>query len=144
MERRADGPTGRRSARGRRSGALLLAGLLLAAGCAHDYGLENLEVPVHVWLRAPRVAVAGGSLDALIYVDSQKAWEGPVEIPRGATHVELPSVYVPVGDRRVSAVIGGGAASATDEVSIEGESWIVVTADGSRVSIAAEDRQPGP
>jgi hypothetical protein len=145
MDRR---PTGGRVivAWRRAPGALAVAALLLLslAACAHDYGLEDLEVPVHVWLRAPALVAQGGRLDALIYVDAKKAVEGPVTFAPGATYVELPPVYVPAGSRTVSAVFRGGAASATEEVSIDGETWVVVTVAGGSVGIEAEDRQPTP
>lgn len=123
-------------------GLLLATALLLPAACAHDFTVENRETPVHVWLTAPDLANTGGTLDALIYVGAEKAIEGPVRFPPGVLHVALPTLYVTSGDRVVSAVLEGGAISATDEVDIDGETWIQVTVQRRGVTIRDLDRPP--
>jgi hypothetical protein len=119
-------------------------GLLLLVACAHDYGLENRDIPVHVWMSAPEVSARGGSLAALVYVGSEKVVEGPVAFPRGVGYVELPTVYLRHGDVTVSAVLQGGAMNGTEEVTVEGESWILIQAASRGVEISLSRRQPSP
>jgi hypothetical protein len=123
--------------------ATLLLGLAVTA-CAHDYDVENRDTPVHVWLSAPDLGPEGGRVNALIYVGSEKAVEGPVRFPPGVAHVKLPTLFMTTGDKTVSAVIQGGALSATDEVEIEGESWVQVVVRRGSVEIVFREEEPAP
>lgn len=118
--------------------------LLLCAGCRTSWGVENREVPVHVWLTAPGLATQGGTLQALVYVGSEKVVEGPVRFPAGVPTIMLPTAYVRAGDRLVSAVIGGGRLVAREEVEIEGESWVQIVVGPTSVGITYSETQPSP
>lgn len=120
--------------------AVLLGGV--CGSCTHDYGLENRESPVHVWLTASDLAKTGGEIRALVYVGAEKAVEGPVRFPCGTPHVELPILYMTSGDKTVSAVFEGGAFSATEEVEVDGETWIQIVIRGRRVLVNATDEEP--
>ena len=120
---------------------MVLVGLAVAA-CAHDYDVENRDTPVHVWLSAPDLGAESRVVNALIYVGSEKAVEGPVRFPPGVAHVRLPTLFMTTGDKTVSAVIQGGALSATDEVEIEGESWVQVVVRQRSVEIVFREEEP--
>lgn len=119
-----------------------VAAALLVAGCANDYHVEQRETPVHVWLVAPGADEGERVYDALIYVGAEKVVEGPVRFGPGVGYVALPTVYVTAGRKTVSAVVRGGAASATADVSISDEHWIVVTIHGREVGIAQSKYEP--
>jgi hypothetical protein len=126
---------------------LLVVAIVLASlaggGCANDFALANRETPVHVWLTAPELAAgAGQAITALVYVGGDKVVDGPVAFPPGVPHVAFPVLYVNAGTRTVSAVLGGGAASATKEVKVAGETWIEVVLEGGQVEIRSSDREP--
>ncbi len=122
---------------------LTLLALGLAA-CSTTYGVENREVPVHVWITAPHLAEQGGTLQALIYVGSEKVIDGPVRFPQGVPTITLPTAYVRAGDRLVSAVVGTGRLSAREEVEIEGEGWVQVVVAPNSVGIGHSETQPSP
>ena len=122
---------------------LVLAGTALLAGaCATDYGVERRETPVHVWLAAPGADQGERVYDALIYVGAEKVIEGSVRFGPDVGYVALPTVYVTAGKKTVSAVVRGGAASATAELTISAEHWIVVTIHGREVSISQSKFEP--
>ncbi len=123
-----------------------VAGLaLLASGaCAHDYGIENRETPVHVWITAPGMAAEGGTIDALVYLGALKVVEGPVTFPPGVPTVNLPTVYARVGEVECSAVLNGGAVTVRETVEIEGESWVQIIVTGRAATIELSEEQPSP
>jgi hypothetical protein len=124
--------------------ASALAGLLalVTAACAHDFTVENRETPVHVWLSAPDLGQAGGTIDALIYVGARKVVQGPVTFPPGTTHVSLPTVHVPTCPTTASAVLRGGALTAPRQIRVVGESWVQVVVRGDTVTIEYFREQP--
>lgn len=144
---RPAGPSPRRP-RGRAAALLaglaaLLGPLAALAGCANPaYLVEQREVPVHVWLTAPDLAAGGGSVSALIYVSSSKVVEGPVRFEPGQATVVLPTAYVRAGTLTVSAVLEGGAATASDRVEVEGEAWVQVIVRGRSASLRVSENQP--
>jgi len=124
---------------------IVLACIALVGGsCAHDYGIENRQTPVHVWITAPGLAEEGGSLDALVYLGPLKVVEGPVTFPQGVPTVNLPTVYARVGEMECSAVLGGGAITARETVDIEGESWVQIIVTGRSATIRHSEIQPSP
>lgn len=125
--------------------ALLATGGGLLVGCAgHTYRVEDRDVPVHVWLTAPDLARAGGTLPALIYVGSQKVVEGNVTFEAGRPTVALPTAYVRAGPTQVSAVLGDGALSAAQSVEVEGESWLQVLVRGRGAALRFGENAPDP
>jgi hypothetical protein len=123
----------------------LAASLMATTGCSsHGYRVEQRDVPVHVWLTAPELALAGGSIPALVYVGSQKVVEGNVTFEPGKATVALPTAYVRAGSTPVSAVLGDGAMSANDTFGVEGESWLQITVRGRTASLRLTERQPHP
>lgn len=120
-------------------GSLLLG---LGAACAHDYKLENRETPVHVWLSAPELQPQGGTVDVLVYVGAEKVVQGPVRFPPGVGNIVLPTVYVTAGRKTVSAVVRGGASSATSQIGVEGETWVQIVVRGRTVTIASGEQAP--
>ena len=128
-----------------RFGITLLSTALLAwGGCGTSRIVENRETPVHVWLTIPAMAAQGGQVQALVYVGSHKVVEGPVVFPQGVSTVNLPTAFLPAGDKRVSVVLDGGRRAANDAVDIQQESWIQIIVEGGRIRIRHEDEQPNP
>ncbi len=123
---------------------LLVAPALLGACSSHPYRVEEREVPVHVWLSAPELARAGGTVEALVYVGSTKVVEGPVRVEAGRPTVALPTAFVRAGPVTVSAVLGGGAAAAEERVEVEGETWVQVRLVGRGASLRVTEEQPSP
>lgn len=128
-------------------GSILRAALAVVlgvstVGCGHTYDIEARDNAIHVWLASPALAAEGGRVGALIYVGSEKVVEGRVRFLQGSTYVKLPTVYSAAGPTTVSAVFRGGAVSATETVSVVGESWIVIRLDANRVSIGLQGQQP--
>jgi hypothetical protein len=118
-------------------------GLLLALPCcASDYLVESRLTPVHVWLSAPELAAAGGSVDALIYVGSEKVVEGPVAFPAGVSTVTFPTIHVNGGERLVQVVLAGGTITASQPVVVSRETWVHVTLTRGVARIASDDEQP--
>lgn len=122
---------------------LVLAALVTATGCRNDFSVEQRETPVHVWLHAPDLAPAGGTVNALIYVGSEKVVEGPVRFPPGVLNVEFPTVFMPAGaNKTVSVVLNGGEISATDRVNVSGDTWVQISVRGRRIEIKGYGREP--
>jgi hypothetical protein len=121
---------------------LLALAAVGALACAHDFTLENRETPVHVWLSAPDLQVAGGEVDVLIYVGAEKVVEGPVRFPPGVASIVLPTVFVTAGKKTVSAVVRGGTSSATREVGVPGEMWVQILVRGRTVTISSSSQAP--
>lgn len=124
--------------------AVLLAGLLALAGCAGTYSLEDRDTPVHVWITAPDVAAAGGTLPALVYVGGQKVVDGTIAFQPGLPTVVLPSVTAKTGPTRVSAVLFDGATSVQEDIEVEGECWVQVVVRGSSAVLFTSEQQPNP
>jgi hypothetical protein len=127
-----------------RTAALLAGSILGFGGCiSHDYRVEQREVPVHVWITAPDVAARGGSLQALIYVGSQKVVEGWVAFESARPTVALPDAYVRAGATSVSVVLADGSMTVNQTVNIEGEAWLQVTVRGGAATLRHTRTQPG-
>jgi hypothetical protein len=125
-----------------RNAPAILALLLGLAGCTHESVVEQRETPVHVWVSAPAIGARGGSLEALIYVGSEKAVEGRLEFPRGVSTVVLPTLYVNAGEKLVQAVLARGAITASERLRIREESWIHVTLKDRTATIRLQEEQP--
>ena len=78
----------------------------------------------------------------LIYVGAEKVVQGPVRFPPGIGYVVMPTVFVTAGRKTVSAVVRGGAASATSDLGIEGETWVQIVVRGRTVTIRSGDQEP--
>jgi hypothetical protein len=124
-----------------RLAAVVLLALALSA-CAHDYLVENRLTPVHVWLSAPELAAAGGQVEALIYVGSEKVVEGPVAFPVGVSTVTFPTIHLNAGSRLVQVILAGGTITASEQVVVSQEAWIHVTLARGVATIATADEQP--
>lgn len=123
---------------------LALAGATLGACGSHPYRVEEREVPVHVWLTAPQLAEQGGTVQALVYVGPMKVVEGPVRFEPGKPTVALPTAYVRAGTLSVSAVLEGGALSATQQLDVTQESWVQITLRGRTLTLGSSETQPSP
>jgi hypothetical protein len=123
-------------------GLLLLLGAGLAPGCAHSYDVENRDTPVHVWISAPELAAAGGTLVLKVEVAGQVLADGPVAFPSGAPTVELPLARVRTGAVPVAVTVDGGRVRAQQSVGVPNESWIRVVVRGAAVSISSYREQP--
>lgn len=121
---------------------LLLAASTALAGCAHSYEVENRDTPVHVWLSAPDLGDAGGSLSARVEVGGQVLLDGPVTFRPGVPTVELPIARVRTGSVPVAVTLDGGRVSARQSVGIPNEAWIRVVVRGGAVSISSFRDQP--
>ena len=110
--------------------------------CGHTFALESRETRVNVWLTAPAVAAEGGSIDALIYVGPYKVVEGPVQFPKGVNTVILPPLYIRSGQRKVSAVLGGGRYTAAANINVEREGWVDITLRSRALSITFTEVEP--
>jgi hypothetical protein len=121
-----------------------LQGLLVLAlsACAHDYLVEDRRTPVHVWLSAPEIGAHGGRIEALVYVGAEKVVEGSVAFAPGVSTVTFPTIHVNRGSRLVQVVLARGAMTSSQEVNVDGETWIHVTLSRGAVTIASDDEQP--
>ena len=121
--------------------ALLVAASLSACG-GNKYVVEDRDTPVHVWLAAPAAMAADVATHVLLYVGDRKVMDGPVRFPAGQTSLELPTVYMPAGERAVSVVIGGGQSAARGTAKIRHATWILVTIRGMAADISVSDKEP--
>jgi hypothetical protein len=65
-----------------------------------------------------------------------------VRFPPGVSTVILPTVRARTGNRRIEAVLDGGAITASDTVEIEGECWIQIVLQGRTARIVLTEDQP--
>jgi hypothetical protein len=127
-------------------GPLLLpavaAGLLaLAAGCAHDFRIEERDTPVHVWVSAP--AGAGGTrIPGLVYLGAHKILDGTLTFPPGVSTVVLPTVHVDAGRHALRAVFAGGSITLEEDVVVSKESWVHLTVAAGGVTARTTDEEP--
>ena len=112
------------------------------ASCSGHYVVEDRDTPVHVWLEAPAAMQADVATHLLIYVGDRKVMDGPIRFPAGQPRIELPTAYMPGGDKTVSVVVGGGRVAAQGTVKIRHATWILVTVRGASAEIGFSPKEP--
>jgi hypothetical protein len=122
--------------------ALSALALLLLAGCAHDFGVERRETPLHLWLTVPDAAARGGRVHAEVRVGPYEVVAGPVEFPPGVTTVRLPTQYLAARTYPLVASFGGGRVRTSASVPLGGETWAHIVLRGAAASVSVSGEEP--